>query len=181
MSTRVDPAPTTSTSTPTPARRLGLALALVTAALLALAACSGDSGSSNDASNGGANDASEGAASEGGAGEGGASGIRVVSPQDGADILNQVPEGLVVLDVRTPEEYEEGHLEGAVLVDFYAADFADQLGQLDPNVPYLLYCRSGNRSGQTRAMMADLGFTDVADVEGGITAWAAAGLPLASP
>jgi rhodanese-related sulfurtransferase len=64
------------------------------------------------------------------------------------------------------------------MLDFYAPDFADRLAQLDPDVPYLIYCRSGNRSGQTLALMEDLGFTDVADVDGGILAWGDAGLPV---
>ena len=83
---------------------------------------------------------------------------------------------LVILDVRTPEEFAEGHLAGAIMIHFYDHDFADQLAELDPAVPYLVYCRSGSRSGQTTALMKDLGFTDVADVDGGILAWTEAGL-----
>ena len=107
-----------------------------------------------------------------------AAGIRLVTAQEGAAIQADPPEGLVVLDVRTPEEFAEGHLEGAVMIDFYRDDFADQLAELDPDVPYLLYCRSGNRSGQTTAIMGQLGFTDVADVDGGIVSWAQSGLPI---
>jgi rhodanese-related sulfurtransferase len=105
-------------------------------------------------------------------------GVRVVGAADGAAILEDPPPDLMVLDVRTPEEFEEGHLAGATLLDFYAPDFADRLAELDPDRPYLLYCRSGNRSGQARQMMIDLGFTDVADVDGGIVAWTGAGLPV---
>lgn len=110
--------------------------------------------------------------------ETGASGIRLVSATDGAEIQADPPEDLVILDVRTPEEFAEGHLDGAIMLDFYEADFATRLAELDPEVPYLLYCRSGNRSGQTTAIMNDLGFTDVADVDGGIVAWSGAGLEL---
>lgn len=81
------------------------------------------------------------------------------------------PADLVILDVRTQEEFDEGHLEGAIMIDFYRDDFAEQLAQLDPEVPYLLYCRSGNRSGQTTATLSDLGFLNVADIDGGILAW----------
>jgi rhodanese-related sulfurtransferase len=101
-----------------------------------------------------------------------------ISPQDASSIVASPPAGLVVLDVRTPEEYAEGHLDGAVLVDFYDSDFADQLGQLDPEVPYLVYCRSGNRSGQTLTLMEQLGFGSASDVDGGIVAWQSAGLPV---
>ena len=101
-----------------------------------------------------------------------------VSPDQAAGVVESSPDDLVVLDVRTPEEFAEGHLEGAVLVDFYAPDFADQLAGLDANVPYVLYCRSGNRSGQTLSLMAQMGFADVTEVDGGIVAWQQAGLPV---
>ncbi len=105
-------------------------------------------------------------------------GVRVVSPNTAAEIHENPPEGLVVLDVRTPEEFAEGHLDGAIMIDFYGADFTDRLAELDRDRPYLLYCRSGNRSSQARQIMIDLGFTDVADIDGGILAWTQAGLPL---
>lgn len=103
-------------------------------------------------------------------------GIRLVTAEDGAAIQSNPPEGLVVLDVRTLEEFNEGHLEGATMLDFYRPDFAIELAKLDPDVPYLLYCRSGNRSGQTAEFMRELGFADVADVQGGILAWNESGL-----
>lgn len=107
-----------------------------------------------------------------------AGGVRVATPAEAAATIADPPTDLVILDVRTPEEFDEGHIEGAVMIDFYRGDFAEQLADLDPDVPYVLYCRSGNRSGQTRAMMEDLGFTSVADVEGGIIEWQSAGLPV---
>lgn len=107
-----------------------------------------------------------------------AAGLRLVSAAEGADIQASPPDDLVILDVRTPDEFNAGHLEGATMIDFYSADFADQIAELDPDVPYLLYCNSGNRSGQTIQLMEELGFTDVADVDGGIQAWNAANLPI---
>ncbi len=61
------------------------------------------------------------------------------------------------------------------MLDFYDPEFAAQIAELDPDVPYLLYCRSGNRSGQTIELMEQLGFTDVANLDGGIVAWDEAG------
>ena len=110
-----------------------------------------------------------------------APGIRLVSALDGADIQNNPPEDLVILDVRTPEEFAAGHVDGAIMIDFYAADFEDRVAELDPDVPYLLYCNSGNRSGQTVPLLHELGFNDVADVDGGIQAWMANGLPTVTP
>lgn len=106
------------------------------------------------------------------------SGISTISVDDAAAITDNPPDDLVVLDVRTPEEFATGHLEGAVLVDFYAADFAEQLAALDTDVSYLVYCRSGNRSGQALGVMEQLGFISAADVDGGIVAWTGAGLPV---
>jgi rhodanese-related sulfurtransferase len=108
----------------------------------------------------------------------GISGISTISVSEAAALVEDPPAGMVVLDVRTPEEFADGHLAGAVLVDFYDADFADQLSALDRDVPYLVYCRSGNRSGQALATMAQLGFDSAVDVDGGIVAWTGAGLPV---
>ncbi len=108
-------------------------------------------------------------------------GLRLISADEGAALQSAPPADLVILDVRTPEEFAEGHLDGAVMIDFYDADFAEQLAGLDPDVPYLLYCRSGNRSGQTIEVMRELGFTDVADIDGGILSWSDAGLPTVAP
>jgi rhodanese-related sulfurtransferase len=138
---------------------------------LLLAACGGDEPAAEKPS----------AASEVGTGEAasGITGISTISVDDAAALATDPPADMVVLDVRTPEEFAEGHLDGAVLVDFYDADFADQLAALDPEVPYLVYCQSGNRSGQTLSMMEQIGFESAVDVDGGIVAWSAAGLPVA--
>lgn len=106
-------------------------------------------------------------------------GSGVVDVSTAAAILADAPDDLVVLDVRTPEEFAEGHVADATLIDIYEPDFADRIAELDPDVPYVVICRSGNRSSQAVALMRDLGFSDVTDVDGGILAWNAAGLPLA--
>lgn len=106
------------------------------------------------------------------------SGLSTISVDEAAAITANPPADLIVLDVRTPEEFAEGHLAGALLVDFYDADFAEQLTALDRDVPYLVYCRSDNRSGQALGVMGQLGFSSVADVDGGIVAWNDAGLPV---
>ena len=102
----------------------------------------------------------------------------LLSASDAAAFLQDAPEGLVVLDVRTPEEFTTGHLSDAVLLDFYESDFADSLAELDRDTPYFVYCRSGNRSGQTIQVMQTLGFTNVTELSGGINEWNGANLPL---
>ncbi len=107
-----------------------------------------------------------------------ASGVRTVSAVDVAGVIESAPSGLVVLDVRTPDEFGQGHLAGAVNLDFYDAGFGDLLAELDRDVPYVLYCRSGNRSSSVARMMDDMGFAEVYELDGGIVSWAAADLPL---
>jgi rhodanese-related sulfurtransferase len=77
-----------------------------------------------------------------------------------------------VIDVRTPEEWAEGHLEGAVRMGIADADFQAQLATLDPTADYYIYCRSGNRAGQAIEIMKSLGFTGEL-VNGGAVANAA--------
>jgi rhodanese-related sulfurtransferase len=104
--------------------------------------------------------------------------IETVPAAEASEILAAPPNGLVTLDVRTPEEFDEVRIAGASNLDFYAADFADRLDSLDKTLPYFVYCRSGNRSGQTLDMMRDLGFEEVYNLDGGINAWDEAGLPV---
>ena len=85
----------------------------------------------------------------------------------------------VILDVRTPEEFTEGHIENAVNIenamnmDFYADAFPDEMDGLDRNRTYLIYCQSGSRSGSTLQMMEELGFQDAYNMKGGINSWRA--------
>ena len=131
----------------------GLVAAVI---LLALAGCGGDSSTATAS-------------------------IETISPAEAADLLGAPPDGLVVLDVRTPDEFATGHLPDAVNLDYQSAGFADGLGALDREAPYLLYCRTDNRSGEVREMMRSLGFRDVHEIDGGIVAWAEAGLPIEMP
>jgi len=84
----------------------------------------------------------------------------------------------VILDVRTPAEFAAGHLPGAVNIDVESPDFGVELAELDPDVPYAVYCRSGNRSGVALDLMAAAGFTHNYHLGGGIGAWAQAGGPI---
>jgi rhodanese-related sulfurtransferase len=86
--------------------------------------------------------------------------------------------GAILLDVRTPKEYREGHIEGSMLIDWNDPTFREKIATLDPKKPYVLYCRSGNRSASARKAMTSMGFTDVRDLAGGINAWQRAGNPV---
>lgn len=129
-------------------------IALILSVLLAVTACTGESGQ-------GVVEAE----------------VFDVTPGE-AEMLIETDRDLLVLDVRTEEEYDAGHLPRAVNVDYYAEDFAAQLDRLPKDRPVLVYCRSGNRSGKALPVMDKLGFTEIRHMEGGWNAWAAEGLPV---
>lgn len=82
----------------------------------------------------------------------------------------------ILLDVRTPGEYANGHLQESINYDFLSGEFAEKFNTLDKEKTYYLYCASGNRSGQSALMMLNAGFPNVYNV-GGFSELAAAGLP----
>ena len=77
----------------------------------------------------------------------------------------------VILDVRTPEEYNSGHIENSTLIDFRSDNFKEEINELDKNNTYLIYCRTGGRSASALNMMKELGFDNVYNMLGGITLW----------
>jgi rhodanese-related sulfurtransferase len=95
---------------------------------------------------------------------------RIVEQRDNPDF--------VLLDVRTPGEYRKGHIHGAKLLDYYHRDYLKRLKTLSRDKIYLLYCRTGNRSGRTLAVMDKLGFKQAAHLAGGIVAWQRKGYTL---
>lgn len=99
-----------------------------------------------------------------------------LSPQE-FQSLTQQP-GVEVIDVRTPEEFAQGHLANAVNMNVESPEFATQIASLDPNGEYAIYCRSANRSKVAMEQMKAAGITNVQELDGGIVAWQAQGLPL---
>lgn len=85
---------------------------------------------------------------------------------------------VVLLDVRTPREFKDGHIEGALMLDYYAHDFVDRLKMLDRDKTYLIYCRSGNRSGKTLTIFEKLGFHNAYHLATGIIGWGREKYPL---
>ena len=90
-------------------------------------------------------------------------------------------EGGQILDVRTPDEWNEGIIEGATMANFYESDFETQLLKLDKEKPVAVYCKVGGRSGKTMAQMQKLGFKEVYNLDGGMDAWKGAGKPTVKP
>jgi rhodanese-related sulfurtransferase len=76
-----------------------------------------------------------------------------------------------LIDVRTPKEFEEGHLENATLIDYFSSNFKETLLILDKEKPLYLYCKSGGRSGKASKILVELGFKEIYDLKGGYKAW----------
>ncbi len=84
---------------------------------------------------------------------------------------------MIIMDVRTPEEYESGHIEGAININLRSEDFQDKLKNLNKEKKYLVYCMGGHRSNRAQLLMDSLDFEQVFDLEGGFRQWSAADLP----
>lgn len=91
-------------------------------------------------------------------------------------LLLEEKEGTLI-DMRTPAEFADNHIDPAMNIDFYASDFEQQLELLDKNSPYFIYCQTGSRTARILETMRALGFTEVYDLKGGILAWEIAGMP----
>lgn len=89
-----------------------------------------------------------------------------------------IEDGAGLVDVRTPEEWNAGHLQGAIHINLYDPNFEQQFAALDTSKIYVVYCRSGNRSGQAIDKMKPQGFSKLINMKGGITDWTAHDLPV---
>lgn len=87
----------------------------------------------------------------------------------------------LLLDVRTPAEFTEGHIEGAANADWLSGNLLKDLSGIDKTMPVLLYCAKGGRSGEAMKAMIKDGFTDVRDLKDGSRAWEADKLPVITP
>lgn len=77
-----------------------------------------------------------------------------------------------LVDVRTQEEFKEGHIDDAINIDYFEEEtFAQKFSQFDMQQPIYIYCRSGNRSQKSAKILQELGFQEIFDLEGGYEAW----------
>lgn len=82
----------------------------------------------------------------------------------------------ILLDVRTPEEFDESRLPNAVNLNFYDENFAERIGHFDKEQPIFIYCHSGSRSKNTADKLIKMGFQQIYHLDGGIVAWESEGL-----
>ncbi|MFN5208515.1 MAG: rhodanese-like domain-containing protein [Bacteroidota bacterium] len=105
------------------------------------------------------------------------SGAQEISPRDFSDRLNKL-QGAILLDVRSPEEYAEGHLKNARNINWNDDGFKNTCKQLDKKKTVFVYCLKGGRSASAADYLRKSGFTNVYELQGGIEAWEKEKLPL---
>lgn len=76
-----------------------------------------------------------------------------------------------LIDVRTKDEFVEGHIKNSVMIDFYRKDFKEVMNKLDKDKPIAVYCTIAGRSGVAARMLVQLGFKEIYDLKGGIIDW----------
>lgn len=100
----------------------------------------------------------------------GGGGVDHLSPEQFESSFKAAP-GALIIDVRTPEEFAEGHIKGAQLINFYDQDFEQKVAALPKDKPVYVYCRSGNRSSQSIPSFQKAGFKQIYELAGGMNAW----------
>jgi rhodanese-related sulfurtransferase len=91
---------------------------------------------------------------------------------------NEQNPDFIILDIRTPQEYSGGHIEGAENIDYYSDDFRESLDRLGRDKEYLIYCRSGSRSANAFRLMKQMNFMKVYNLSNGIISWIRKKYPL---
>ncbi|MBI5631571.1 MAG: rhodanese-like domain-containing protein [Elusimicrobia bacterium] len=102
-----------------------------------------------------------------------------LEPSAAAEMIskNKGSPSFVILDVRTPAEFSESHLEEGVLLDYKESDFKERLAALDKTKTYIVHCAVGGRSARAVQMMRELGIEKAYNLKGGIERWRAEGFP----
>lgn len=96
--------------------------------------------------------------------------IEVLNKSDFKEAI--APKNIQLVDVRTPKEFENGHIKKALNIDFFnKADFIEQFNKLDKNKAVYVYCRSGNRSAKAARRLDSIGFKKIYDLQGGYLNW----------
>ena len=103
--------------------------------------------------------------------------VKDVTPDEVEKLLAKDPKP-IVLDVRTPEEFADGHIAGATNVDAHDPDFAKKVAQLDQKRPVIVHCAAGGRSGRMLPTVSAQKFPEIYHMNKGFSAWSAAGKPV---
>jgi rhodanese-related sulfurtransferase len=101
--------------------------------------------------------------------------IKVITPQEVYEAVYD-HDAQQLVDVRTPEEFDESHLKNAQNICVTEDGFKEKAAKLDKKKPVYVYCRSGKRSAKAAQILKEMGFTEIYDMDGGILNWKAKGM-----
>ncbi len=99
--------------------------------------------------------------------------LQTISPKQAQQLIQKEKDNsnFAIIDIRTPTEFESGHIENASLIDYYSKNFLKKMQKLDKNKIYLIYCRSSNRSTKALSLIKDMGFKSLYNMGKGINGW----------
>lgn len=100
-----------------------------------------------------------------------------VTPEEAAKILKEKKD-VVVLDIRTPDEFKGGHIKGATNINFRDKDFAKKIAELDKSKTYIIHCAAGGRSGRACEQIKGMKFENMLHLKAGFSGWEEKGLPV---
>ncbi|MEH6405046.1 MAG: rhodanese-like domain-containing protein [Sneathiella sp.] len=106
-------------------------------------------------------------------------GVLHVNALDADRLLKKNPK-IIVLDVRTGQEFKQGHIKGAINLNYYDNDFKELVRMLDQTETYLVHCKTGRRSGLSIPIMKAAGFKNLAHMDHGFDGWRKAGLAIST-
>ena len=102
--------------------------------------------------------------------------LKLISTDEMIELMDT--EEIQLVDVRTPSEYNEGHVPDAQNINFYDENFDQQIETLDKSKPIIVYCKSGGRSAKCASKLVEKGFEKIYDLEGGFSQWKFKGLTI---
>jgi phage shock protein E len=106
-----------------------------------------------------------------------ATSVKNIDASEAAKLLDENKK-IVVLDVRTPDEFAAGHIAGATNINFNDPKLKERIVALDKSKPYLVHCAAGGRSAKAREILKELQFQSIYHLDGGLKAWEKAGKPV---
>ena len=110
-------------------------------------------------------------------GQSGESAIKNIDSDEALNVIKNNPD-MLIIDVRTPAEFNAGHIKGAKNINIADSDFKSRIEKLERDSNYLVYCRTGNRSGRAIKLMEQLKFKSIYHLQHGITEWVGEGKPV---
>ncbi|MEP4531797.1 MAG: rhodanese-like domain-containing protein [Cyclobacteriaceae bacterium] len=105
----------------------------------------------------------------------------IVTINTAEEVMGVLSTDLQLIDVRTPQEYDAGHIKNATLINIQDPEFESKMNQLNKEKPVMVYCAVGGRSSRAVALTKDMGFSKVYNYKGGMKDWAASGMEMETP